>query len=221
MSPSPSQDDRASLQRQLNEARKNLRLIEERKVEYVVSTSIPLDLIRSERELRERIAELEQRLAAPPLQGETEIVTPAESRPRLREALLRHWKLLTALLALALLAAIIGLLMRSTPPCAETVRVIQSFTVRYPDTSTQSFGQGGVIEIAPEQQLLIEAILPESSAVQCQWSAGKGLLTEAKGCSIWYTPPVDETDDSLDVVAKSACRAAQANASLFVKVAQP
>ena len=51
----------ASLRRQLAEARENLRLIQERKSQYVMETDIPLDLIKRERQLVERIAELEQR----------------------------------------------------------------------------------------------------------------------------------------------------------------
>ncbi len=46
-------------------ARENLRLIEERKAEYVLGVEVPLQLVREERRLREHIAELEQKLAAP------------------------------------------------------------------------------------------------------------------------------------------------------------
>ncbi len=51
-----------SLCRQLAEARENLRLIQERKSEYVMATSVPLDLIKEERRTKERIEELEQRV---------------------------------------------------------------------------------------------------------------------------------------------------------------
>jgi len=57
------EDDVASLRRQLGEARENLRLVEERKSEYVMAVDVPLQLVREERRLRERIAELERRLA--------------------------------------------------------------------------------------------------------------------------------------------------------------
>ena len=52
----------ASLRRQLAEARENLRLIQERKSEYVLGTDIPLQLVKEERQLLERIEELEQRV---------------------------------------------------------------------------------------------------------------------------------------------------------------
>jgi len=55
--------ERASLQSQLEHARENLRLIHERKSEYVMGTAIPLDLIKQERRLEEQIAGLEARLA--------------------------------------------------------------------------------------------------------------------------------------------------------------
>jgi len=52
-----------SLRRQLAEARQNLRLIQERKSEYVMETDIPLQLVKREQKLLERIEELEQRIA--------------------------------------------------------------------------------------------------------------------------------------------------------------
>jgi Tol biopolymer transport system component/formylglycine-generating enzyme required for sulfatase activity len=64
MSVPRSQDDLASLQWQLNEARKNLRLIEDRKAAYVLEVDVPLQLIKEEQQLRERIADLERTLAA-------------------------------------------------------------------------------------------------------------------------------------------------------------
>ena len=56
-----SESELAFLRRQLAEARENLRLIQERKSEYVLGTDIPLQLVKEERQLLERIAELEQR----------------------------------------------------------------------------------------------------------------------------------------------------------------
>ena len=53
-----------SLRRQLAEARENLLLIEERISEYVMGTAVDLQLIQQQRRLKERIAELEQQLAA-------------------------------------------------------------------------------------------------------------------------------------------------------------
>lgn len=50
------------LEAQIAEVEKNLRLIEERKDEYVEKTHIPLDLIRDERLQQERLGELRQRL---------------------------------------------------------------------------------------------------------------------------------------------------------------
>ena len=59
-----SPEDRASLERQLQSARENLRLIGDRKAEYVLEVDVPLQLIKEERRLRERVAELEQKLSA-------------------------------------------------------------------------------------------------------------------------------------------------------------
>ena len=47
---------------QLAEARENLRLIQDRKSQYVLKTDIPLQLIKEERRLLKHIEELEQRL---------------------------------------------------------------------------------------------------------------------------------------------------------------
>jgi hypothetical protein len=46
----------------LAEARENLRLIEDRKAEYVLEVDVPLQLIKEERRWRDRIAELEGKL---------------------------------------------------------------------------------------------------------------------------------------------------------------
>ena len=51
-----------SLRRQLDEARENLRLIEERKSQFVLEVEVPLQLVKEERSLRQRIAELENEL---------------------------------------------------------------------------------------------------------------------------------------------------------------
>ncbi len=51
-----------SLRHRYDEARENLRLIEERKSSYVLSTDIPLGLIKDERRLRDELKELEKRV---------------------------------------------------------------------------------------------------------------------------------------------------------------
>jgi hypothetical protein len=51
-----------SLQHELAELQINLRLIQERKAEFVIHTDIPLHLIKEERRLLDRIAELERQL---------------------------------------------------------------------------------------------------------------------------------------------------------------
>jgi nucleotide-binding universal stress UspA family protein len=71
---SASKEDLPSLRRQLAEARENLRLIQERKNEFVLSTDVPLQLVKEERRWLDRIAELEQRLAA--------LSSAREDRPR-------------------------------------------------------------------------------------------------------------------------------------------
>jgi hypothetical protein len=52
-----------ALQRQLKEAQENLTLIQERMSEYVLSTDIPLQLVKQERRLESRIRWLERRMA--------------------------------------------------------------------------------------------------------------------------------------------------------------
>ncbi|MEJ2560780.1 MAG: hypothetical protein P8186_32075 [Anaerolineae bacterium] len=52
-----------SLTRQLKEAEENLALIEERMSEYVLSTDIPLQLVKEERRLESRIRWLQRRIA--------------------------------------------------------------------------------------------------------------------------------------------------------------
>jgi uncharacterized protein (DUF3084 family) len=55
--------DPASLHWQLANARNSLRLVQERKSQYVMETDVPLQLIKEEQLLLERITELEQRIA--------------------------------------------------------------------------------------------------------------------------------------------------------------
>ena len=58
-----SQSEIDSLRGLLAEERKNLLLIEEKMAKYVLETDIPLTLIKEERVKREKISELEARLA--------------------------------------------------------------------------------------------------------------------------------------------------------------
>ena len=67
-------DDIASLRRQLEEALENLRLIEERKSQYVMAVDVPLQFVKEERRLRERIAELERQLAEAVVEGAGSLV---------------------------------------------------------------------------------------------------------------------------------------------------
>ena len=60
----PPPEDKATLSKQLAEARNNLRLIEERKAQYVLEVDVPLQLVKEERRLKDRIAELEQQVSA-------------------------------------------------------------------------------------------------------------------------------------------------------------
>lgn len=52
----------ASLRHQLAQAEQNLRLIEERRAEYVLGVEVPLQLVKEEQETRARIARLQGRL---------------------------------------------------------------------------------------------------------------------------------------------------------------
>ncbi|HTP09129.1 MAG TPA: CHAT domain-containing protein [Anaerolineae bacterium] len=57
-----SQEDRASLERQLADLRENLQVIEEHKAKYVQEIDVPLQYLKEERRLRATIADLEARL---------------------------------------------------------------------------------------------------------------------------------------------------------------
>ena len=66
-----------SLRKQLAELEENLRLIRERKAEYVLTTEIPLQLIKDERRLENKIGDLRERL--------TRYLSPPFSPVRLRD----------------------------------------------------------------------------------------------------------------------------------------
>ena len=55
-------DEIQSLQQQLASLRENLRLVDERKAQYVEENEIPLQLVKNEKKLRERIAAIERKL---------------------------------------------------------------------------------------------------------------------------------------------------------------
>jgi hypothetical protein len=55
----------ASWQRQLANYRDSLRLVEERKAEFVFTSEVPLQLVREEAQLRAQIADLEAKLSDP------------------------------------------------------------------------------------------------------------------------------------------------------------
>jgi photosystem II stability/assembly factor-like uncharacterized protein len=61
-----------SLQYQLAQARENLRIIQERKAEFVLSTEVLLQLVKEERQLIDKIAELEQQLGPRPVEDGSE-----------------------------------------------------------------------------------------------------------------------------------------------------
>jgi hypothetical protein len=60
--PAECRVDLDALRRQLRQEQENLRLIQERKAEYVLATDIPLDLVKRERQLMENVAKLEQKI---------------------------------------------------------------------------------------------------------------------------------------------------------------
>jgi ketosteroid isomerase-like protein len=76
-----STEDIDSLRRQIDNLRKSLRLVEERMSEYVLPTDVPLHLVGQEREIKEKLADLEAELA----RAESPGVTPAPAEPE-REA---------------------------------------------------------------------------------------------------------------------------------------
>jgi hypothetical protein len=59
-------EDSNLVRHELAEARENLRLIQERKAQFVTSTDVPLPLVKEERRLVDRIAELGRQLAIQP-----------------------------------------------------------------------------------------------------------------------------------------------------------
>lgn len=59
----PESTEAASLRRQLTEARVNLQLIEERESQYVLTTDVPLQLVKEKHRWLERIAKLKRQLA--------------------------------------------------------------------------------------------------------------------------------------------------------------
>ena len=68
-----------SLQREIENYRKNLLLIEERESEYVRSVDIPLQLIKEKREKEKKLAELSEKLEQ--LENQNELIKRKTSKP--------------------------------------------------------------------------------------------------------------------------------------------
>jgi hypothetical protein len=107
-----SQKDLSSLQRQLDEAGENLRLIQERKAEYVLGIDIPLQLKKEERRLLSIIAKLEQQIGQmerrPKPSPATETPTLEEGSERTQSWLLElpPWTIFGFSLLLAIITVI-------------------------------------------------------------------------------------------------------------------
>ncbi len=94
-------DERLSWQKQLAEAQENLRLVRERRAEFVQQTDVPLQLIKDERRLEREIERLRRQLertTAPALPEERELLPTAPRR--------RTWGLVVGVIGLALLLSV-------------------------------------------------------------------------------------------------------------------
>jgi tetratricopeptide (TPR) repeat protein len=139
--PTISQEDVISLQRRLAEARENLRLIQERESRYVVSTDVPIQLIKEKRRLLDEIAELEQQLGAqhfePPIQRLASVATSLHQLPApLADFTGREAELddLRAALVAGSGAAICGLRgLGGIGKTALALKLAEELTGRYPD----------------------------------------------------------------------------------------
>lgn len=74
-------DELESLQHQLTQAQENMRLIQERKSEYVLSTDIPIQLIKEEKRLQERINNLKKQIEQLDLPQKQKIEEPINQQP--------------------------------------------------------------------------------------------------------------------------------------------
>jgi hypothetical protein len=112
-----------SLKRRLAEAEENLRLVRERKSEFVQQTDVPLQLIKDERRLAQEIETLKARLA----QDETVLVVPAAKAPIVKLPPLAM--LLLNLVIVAVLALNLGSLVSASLPCVSPLISAPSLAV--------------------------------------------------------------------------------------------
>jgi len=87
VSPERLQAEIGSLRRQLAEAEANLRLIEERKSQYVMAVDIPLQIVKQEQVQQKKIADLKERLTGletAPQQRENQIAVSGAQVPALK-----------------------------------------------------------------------------------------------------------------------------------------
>ena len=98
----------------------------------------------------------------------------------------------------------------------ETTPIIESFSVRYPDGSTQAHRFGDKIQVSEGQLVRAEAVITNTVDVYCEWSTIKGILLPANGCATQYSVSPAKDVDSLTVHVQSQCRTQSAYASLHV-----
>jgi len=98
----------------------------------------------------------------------------------------------------------------------ETTPIIESFSVRYPDGSTQVHRFGDKIQVSGGQLVRVEALITNAVNVHCEWSAAKGILLPANGCATQYSVSPAKDVDSLTVHVQSRCKTQGAYASLYV-----
>jgi len=102
-----------SLRKQLAALEENLRLIRERKSDYVLETDVPLQIIKDERRLESEIAELQEQLAQAaetpdrrrPARGMAGVALPSKKRPLEK---LRPWRPIIAVAAGAVLVVCVA-----------------------------------------------------------------------------------------------------------------
>jgi hypothetical protein len=100
---------------------------------------------------------------------------------------------------------------------SESPPVIQSFSIQYLSTDLiRSYHPGEAIEIAPGQQVLVEAKVLGVCAMPCEWHAVNGVLLPGDKCSTLYTRSVGKGGDILTITVRSPCKTLQTSSSVFI-----
>lgn len=111
-------------------------------------------------------------------------------------------------------------------PIDETIPNIQSFFIKGFDTNEpmKSIKPDNMLTITTKERIWVSPTQAETEdhTACCEWFSNRGRLDHSgKSCSILYTAPLKEGNDTLTLRMQSPCKTQEAYASLHIRIVKP